>query len=184
MITLEFAAWDLVSSKGFLLTSPHRAASIAYTYNSLDFCGPGNCVNSCDAKAECDPAGWGPQYVLSEACPLNVCCSQFGFCGTTPEFCGDKVVTNPSCPGGSSASGRNIGYYEGWAITRPCDVMLPATIPWIDYTHINFAFATIDPVSFQIVPSSPTDPELYLQLTSLKSLIPGLQVSYELLNVV
>lgn len=42
------------------------------------FCGDG-CMSNCDAKAECgkDSADG------STTCPLNVCCSQFGFCGTT-----------------------------------------------------------------------------------------------------
>ncbi len=37
-----------------------------------DYCSPANCVNSCDAKSECDPSNWGPQYAASEKCPLNV----------------------------------------------------------------------------------------------------------------
>jgi hypothetical protein len=37
-----------------------------------DFCSPENCVNSCDAKSECDPSNWGPQYAANEKCPLNV----------------------------------------------------------------------------------------------------------------
>jgi hypothetical protein len=37
-----------------------------------DYCSPDNCINSCDAKSECDPANWGPQYAASEKCPLNV----------------------------------------------------------------------------------------------------------------
>jgi hypothetical protein len=37
-----------------------------------DYCSAANCINSCDAKSECDPANWGPQYAASEKCPLNV----------------------------------------------------------------------------------------------------------------
>lgn len=41
------------------------------------------CWSNCDAKAECgrfaEPKG--------KECPLNVCCSPFGFCGITEEFC-------------------------------------------------------------------------------------------------
>lgn len=140
-----------------------------------DFCSPENCVNSCDAKSECDPANWGPQYALSEGCPLNVCCSKFGFCGTTEEFCGDEVVANPSCSG-NSAEKRTIGYYESWAATRSCDAVTPEQLPWESYTHINFAFATIDPHSFVVVPSSPDDLDLYRRLTNLKTVAPGLQV--------
>ena len=39
-------------------------------------CSPNVCISNCNAKAPCgqyaDPA--------SATCPLNVCCSQFGFC--------------------------------------------------------------------------------------------------------
>ena len=92
-----------------------------------EFCGPGKCVNSCNAKSECDPAGWGPQYAARPTCPLNVCCSRFGFCGTTADFCDGKALAgNPSCPGGAkSATQRTIGYYEGWGVGRACDAMLP-----------------------------------------------------------
>jgi hypothetical protein len=143
----------------------------------LDFCAADVCVNSCDAKAECDPAGWGPLYVLSETCPLNVCCSQFGFCGTTPDFCGDLVITNPSCPNGISANQKRIGYYEGWSDTRPCDAMFPEQIPVGAYTHLNYGFASIDPTSFSIAPADPGDVALYSRLTGLKALNPGLEVS-------
>jgi hypothetical protein len=37
-----------------------------------DYCSAENCVNSCDAKSECDPANWGPQYAAHITCPLNV----------------------------------------------------------------------------------------------------------------
>ncbi len=56
-------------------------------------------------------------------CPLNVCCSQYGFCGTTPAFCGSAVVAEPSCTG-TSSNARTVGYYEGWAPSRKCDSML------------------------------------------------------------
>ena len=42
------------------------------------YCGDG-CTSNCNATAECgkhaSPAG--------KKCPLNTCCSEFGFCGTT-----------------------------------------------------------------------------------------------------
>lgn len=110
------------------------------------FCGAGNCTSECGAKSECDP-GFGSEWAQQEKCPLNVCCSKFGFCkysipdcrrpafreacpanlpilmrlgGTTEEFCGDKKVDAPSC-GGTSSNERTIGYYEGWSHTRSCD---------------------------------------------------------------
>ena len=86
-------------------------------------CGKGNCISDCDATAPCG------QYAKKEdkQCPLNVCCSFYGFCGSTDQFCtttGDKQcqkgygscgpAPRPSCNGGDSTSARTIGYYEGW----------------------------------------------------------------------
>ena len=55
--------------------------------------------------------------------------------------------------------------------------MTPESIPWETYTHVNFAFASIDPNTFQVVPASDGDVDLYTRLTNLKTLAPGLQVS-------
>ena len=52
----------------------------------------------------------------------------------------------------------------------------PETIPLLSYTHINFAFAGIDPVTFSVVAMSPGDLDLMRRLTALKRLYPGLQV--------
>lgn len=98
-------------------------------------CSAEYCISNCDAKAPCgeyaDPN--------NATCPLNVCCSQYGFCkyqkysrvglskltrvgGTTDDFCGTGCQTGygdcgpantPSCAG-TSASSRTIGYYESW----------------------------------------------------------------------
>lgn len=51
------------------------------------------CWSNCDAKAECgriaDPPG--------KKCPLNVCCSEYGFCGFTKDFCEKKSGKNKGC---------------------------------------------------------------------------------------
>lgn len=39
-------------------------------------CAPDNCISNCDAKAECGQ--YAPEG--SARCPLNVCCSEHGFC--------------------------------------------------------------------------------------------------------
>ncbi|KAJ5295311.1 hypothetical protein N7508_010132 [Penicillium antarcticum] len=105
-----------------------------------------------DYTCECDP-GWGLQWSASEKCPLNVCCSKFGFCGTTAAFCGDKKVTEPSCSG-TSSNKRSI--------------VTPEQLPVGAYIHLNFAFAFIDPMS-------EADVELYPRFTGLKAANPGLQ---------
>lgn len=144
---------------------------------------PGN------AKAECGPyAAAG-----NEKCPLNVCCSEYGFCGSTPEFCvwtnsadpkysecsteygGCGAVNRPTCSGGSSVSARNIGYYESWANTRPCQSVAPEDLNLDGFTHINFAFAFFDASSFQITPMDANGASLYSRFTASKSKKPGLK---------
>ena len=58
---------------------------------------------------------------------------------------------------------------------RSCGVMFPEQIPIDAYTHINFAFAYINPTSFAIAPMDASQPELYGRVTSLKQMKPGLQ---------
>ncbi|KAF2134779.1 glycoside hydrolase family 18 protein [Dothidotthia symphoricarpi CBS 119687] len=139
-----------------------------------DYCSTANCTSTCDQKSECDP-GWGATWSTREKCPLNVCCSKFGFCGTTAEFCGDKKVKQPSCKGGKSASQKIIGYYAGWSTTRACGGLFPESLMYNAYTHLNFAFAFIDPKSFQVAPMSEADTEMYPRFTGLKEANPGLK---------
>ncbi|KAL2130498.1 hypothetical protein VTI74DRAFT_6334 [Chaetomium olivicolor] len=91
---------------------------------------PEVCISNCDTKA---PSG---QYAdpTNTNCPMNACCSQYGFCGSPDDFCGTGCregfgVCGPpptlSCVGRNSAGARRIGYYEAWATTRPCDVVTP-----------------------------------------------------------
>ncbi|KAJ3466401.1 hypothetical protein MRS44_007059 [Fusarium solani] len=132
-----------------------------------------NCVAGCEAKGECDPGGFGANFANHTKCPLNA--NKYSYCGTTKEFCGTKTVNRPSC----SSKGpmrRVVGYIEGWASTRSCDKFTPSDIPDGVYTHINFAFASIDPKTFQIVPASSNDPALYRELTRKKKIDPKLKV--------
>lgn len=105
---------------------------------------------------------------------MNVCCSKFGFCGTDKDFCGDKRVQSPSCSG-TSSNKRTIGYYEGWSTTRACDGMWPESIPVSAYTHLNYAFAFVNPSSFEVAPMSNDDLNLYKRFTGLKDSNPGLE---------
>ncbi|KAG8361863.1 hypothetical protein FVEN_g217 [Fusarium venenatum] len=138
-----------------------------------DYCGT-NCRSDCDRKSECNP-GFGAKWSENEKCPLNVCCSKHGYCGTTKDFCGSKKVKRPSCSKDGEIS-RVIGYFEGWARTRPCEAFSPEQIPIGLYTHINFAFASIDPKTFEIKPDKDTDVRMYKRLTELKRLDPELKI--------
>jgi chitinase len=71
---------------------------------------------------------------------------------------------------------RVVGYYEGWSTRRPCHDFWPEQIPLGVYSHINFAFATIDPKTFKVGPSDDRDVELYRRLTSLKTYDKDLKV--------
>ncbi|KAK2846373.1 hypothetical protein FQN49_005787 [Arthroderma sp. PD_2] len=144
-----------------------------------NYCGPGNCLSTCDRRAECDPGGFGPKYVKSTKCPLNVCCSKYGFCGTTKDFCGDKKVEVPSCPN-NKVMHRVVGYYEGWSRRRRCNDFWPEQIPSGIYTHLNYAFASIDPKTFEIVLVRGDEARLYTRLTDLKEQDPDLKVNIAL----
>ena len=71
---------------------------------------------------------------------------------------------------------RVVGYYESWSNRRTCNTFYPEQIPLGVYTHLNFAFATIDPETFEVKPASSSDTKLYTRLTDLKKQDPDLKV--------
>ncbi|RSM09999.1 hypothetical protein CDV31_007405 [Fusarium ambrosium] len=94
---------------------------------------------------------------------------------TTKEFCGNKKVHRKTCPK-TNGTPRVVGYFEGWAQDRPCNVFWPEQIPDGLYTHINFAFATIDPKTFKVGPSAPSDVALIRRLMVAKKRDPNLKI--------
>lgn len=90
-------------------------------------------------------------------CPLNVCCSQFGYCGTTDEFCevtGDVPGVSgclSNCERGITNNEEtpsefiSIGYFEAWNANRNCLHMDVDEIDTSRFTHIHFAFGKITP---------------------------------------
>ncbi|KAL4966223.1 uncharacterized protein BDV14DRAFT_199024 [Aspergillus stella-maris] len=137
-------------------------------------CAEDVCIAGCDSRAECDPGDYG-DFAESSKCPLNVCCSKFGFCGTTKDFCGNKKVERPVC---SKKNGmkRVVGYYEGWSMNRLCNDFYPEQIPRGVYTHLNYAFASIDPDTFEILVPSQYEIDMMKRLTALKKSDPDLKV--------
>ncbi|KAI0436524.1 carbohydrate-binding module family 18 [Xylaria telfairii] len=139
------------------------------------------CWSNCDAKAECG------RYAAKagQECPLNVCCSQFGFCGLSREFCKVTDDKETSCqsncdqPGSGSSGGdvqkRIIGYYEAWVAQRKCNGMSISQIPVNALTHLHFAFAYIVPGSYEVVPMDGVDEALLSEFTGVKSKNPGLK---------
>jgi hypothetical protein len=53
------------------------------------YCGDG-CTSNCNATAPCGKYHKTP----GTTCPLNTCCSEWGFCGTSTEFCNTKCQSN------------------------------------------------------------------------------------------
>ncbi|THV55841.1 hypothetical protein BGAL_0003g00830 [Botrytis galanthina] len=141
------------------------------------FCGD-DCTSNCNATAPC-----GKDALFENTlCPLNVCCSQYGFCGTGELFCSNgcqnNCVLDPVPPSGGNKKGvlnRVIGYYEGWSNSRSCYAFPPSAIPTSGLTHVNFAFAYIDPDTFQIATMDSDMPtSLFVGTADIKSLTSGL----------
>ncbi|KAA8652731.1 uncharacterized protein ATNIH1004_001636 [Aspergillus tanneri] len=141
------------------------------------YCGS-DCVSQCDAKPECGQYANPP----GKTCPLNVCCSEFGFCGTTPEFCDasqgcQSNCGSPAIPPGKSAkpvTNKVIGYYEAWSARRECYPFPPAAIPIEGLTHLNFAFAYIDPSTFEVIPMDDITPSsLFTQTADVRTFQSG-----------
>ncbi|KAL5087414.1 hypothetical protein Trisim1_007813 [Trichoderma cf. simile WF8] len=118
------------------------------------YCGIG-CTSNCDAKAECGQFSADGKTT----CPLNVCCSQFGFCGSTSEFCDPSSGCQSNCgtpqsPGsGGNVRSQIIGYYESWSsYSGRCGSLKPSQLPVSALDILNFAFAYISPETAQIIP--------------------------------
>ncbi|KAI9712955.1 MAG: hypothetical protein M1812_006702 [Candelaria pacifica] len=114
----------------------------------------------------------GPiQCSASTPCADGSCCNSDGKCGfkaynckpTAPvtclSNCGATAMCGIDSAGGSVKNVRN----------RACNRITPSQIKTTGLTHLNFAFATIDPVSFAVVPADPGDVALYTQFTALQS---------------
>ncbi|KAF2004069.1 glycoside hydrolase family 18 protein [Amniculicola lignicola CBS 123094] len=143
-----------------------------------EWCGNDTCVSTCTAKAECG------QYAntTGSECPLNVCCSRWGFCGTTEEFCHETSNKNESCQSNcaqpvrakcaSTWRQRRIAYYESWADDRECDTFRPEDIPIHALTHINIAFGGVGS-DFKVTID---DSAIISRVVKLKLRNPALQV--------
>ncbi|KAH0601140.1 hypothetical protein MHUMG1_00012 [Metarhizium humberi] len=134
----------------------------------------------------------GKDLAKLNPCPLNACCSGWGYCGTTAEFCTESladtgapgthkpgtngcisncnmnIIRSPEPP----ASFLSIGYFEGYGLTKMCDRVDIRTIDLKKYTHIHFAFATVTANTFD-VNMGPTLNQFYYfkQLTGVKKIL-------------
>ncbi|KAG4431270.1 hypothetical protein IFR05_013236, partial [Cadophora sp. M221] len=108
------------------------------------------CISNCDSRAMCGINSRDS----AQKCPLNLCCSYFGYCGASEVHCGNpngmapcqqgfgscQTASVPSCSGGSSASaGRKVAYYQaGNLMYRRCNRISPSDIVPRDLTHLIF----------------------------------------------
>ncbi|KAJ6287495.1 hypothetical protein J3E71DRAFT_358329 [Bipolaris maydis] len=72
---------------------------------------------------------------------------------------------------------RLDGYWAGWSLTtRSCSKRTIDDVPVGSLTHLNLAFAYIEPGTFEIVPMPRTSDKVFSQITNLKQKAPGLKI--------
>ncbi|RAH68797.1 glycoside hydrolase family 18 protein [Aspergillus aculeatinus CBS 121060] len=114
--------------------------------------------------------------VLSMSAAMNM-----DFAAPQKTFAGSNCVLNPEPPAGAASVGilnnKVIGYYESWMSRKSCHKVTPTDLPLDALTHINFAFAFIDPDSYQIVTmDSDTPSSLFQDTTNVKSIKSDIEV--------
>jgi GH18 family chitinase len=127
--------------------------------------------------AECGPLAPGEKY--NAKCPLNACCSEFGFCGLTKDYC-DKKSSTTGAPGtdgcfsncgyGStsnvkSSTFKKIAY---WLDAKDKLAMDPKNIPNGPYDILHYAFVNIN--SDFSIDDSAFSKSAFLKVTSSKKI--------------
>lgn len=138
----------------------------------------------CVADGTCEVPSHEPQQAqcgLGLTCPLKACCSVFGYCGWTRDFCNDDCQSDCEYdvpPGDCDTSAPRVrwGYYAGWATSRACRTVSPTALrkATAKYSHLAFSFAHVSS-DFRIIPASPDDRKLYREFTDLKKFNPAVQ---------
>ncbi|KAJ8068769.1 hypothetical protein OCU04_002465 [Sclerotinia nivalis] len=183
-MTSEFKYWTETST--FRLSSPH-----SQWLGNCDFESP-NCTkasasNHFPNRRDVPQCGRNaPQG--SQICPLNTCCSGNGYCGTTSAYCINAdpvngnapcqrgygacgVINYPNCGIGSTTAtnGRKVAYWQIGSATRSCNALPIPLINTQDITHLIFAFMSISPNTFHVVPFDTTAVPLMYPFTALAS---------------
>lgn len=129
-----------------------------------------------------------PGKLFNTSCPLNACCSQFGFCGVTSEFCATttSATNSPGTVGcqsncqmdykttsGPPSSFLKIGYWEEFQWQRPCMNLdangLQNMINENNYTEIHYSFAVIS--DYEVSISNMTTFNQFLGITGVKKVV-------------
>uniref|UniRef100_A0A0P0BUL1 chitinase n=1 Tax=Hypocrella siamensis TaxID=696354 RepID=A0A0P0BUL1_9HYPO len=88
--------------------------------------------------------------------------------------CQSNCNLEPTPQGAKNSNGaleKVVAYYEGWSATRSCHTFPPSALPIQALTHVNLAFAYIQPETFKITPMDSSVPEsVYLQTASVRGL--------------
>ncbi len=135
----------------------------------------------------------GDGNVGNALCPdTTLCCSIYGWCGNTADYCGNEASVAPSltpppspyppnCASVSDVMTVNFGYYASWASGRSktCNQVAPQSIDVAgnNYTHLAYAFAGING-SYQIAPSYDDyagEVPQYFAFNALKKTYPSLK---------
>lgn len=87
----------------------------------------------------------------------------------------DDPYAIPSCSD-TGPMKRVVGYYQDWSESVYCDSPSPEDIPDGVYTHINFAYAGIDPRTLKIIPHFRKDTETYKRLAAKKKIDSNLKI--------
>lgn len=123
------------------------------------------------------PPASGQSLADLNPCPLNACCSNWGFCGVLSEHCtvnapvgggpgakkkGFQTTCISNCGheikknSGPPSQYKHVGYYESWNRNRDC--------LWQDskdantdgsYTHMHWGFLDINPKTWKLVINDP-----------------------------
>ncbi|KFY99091.1 hypothetical protein V500_01463 [Pseudogymnoascus sp. VKM F-4518 (FW-2643)] len=145
------------------------------------YCGEGNCTSSCEAVAMCGV--YGDLTVNNGECGMGLCCSAYGWCGTTESHCvgtpdapcqsehGPCAIVAPKKCGVGSAttSKRTIAYYQAVSsYGRICNSIKPRNIDTTKFTHLYYAFASINPETYEITVTD-KDKEIIPEFTVLNT---------------
>jgi chitinase len=152
-----------------------------------DHCSPASpktCLYNCKSSAMCGKDSLGGAI----KCGLNLCCSHYGWCGTEEVHCGNadpqghtapcqegyggcRQHSAPTCSKDSGTSnGRTVAYYQSWNVKkRTCQKVEPSQINTKGLTHLLYAFASINPATWEVVPADPADDTRMREFTKLKS---------------
>ncbi len=137
----------------------------------------------------------------------SLCCSEWGWCGSTSDYCGNKAplaapvapvapvqvtpyptyapapVGDANCGSESNVMNVNFGYYQSWAIWRQqgCNKVVPNAINVAGnkYTHVAYAFAGINATDYLAPWGDDYQGEVpqYALFNSLKTTYPSLKTS-------